>query len=139
MSLREWKKTYYPVPADQIKTQAAAVDHSILKWSGLRSKVLQEYGVERYESLLYVEQEDRGFVVATKTCALCCLDSREVATPACTTCPLYKSRGNVSCAGRCDHEEVSPYAAFTEEGDPEPMLIELHKAKAWLEGGNDHE
>ena len=135
MSLSEWEKIYYPVPADQIKTQAEALDHSILKWSGLRPKVLRAHGIVRYGNALYDEEEGSRFEVAGQTCALCDLDSREVATNDCTTCALYKSRGNVACAIPCVYEETSPYEDFGRDGNPEPMLFELHKAKAWLEGG----
>jgi len=135
MSLESWKNIYYPTSADTVTTQAEAIAHSLLKWSGLKPEVLTEHGVERcLDSLRVITEDENTFrAAAGDTCALCWIDLEATATDKCHSCSLFESRGNVSCLSKTPSETTPPYLAYIEGGDPEPMLIELRKAQAWVE------
>lgn len=132
MSLADWEKKFYKVPAnsDSIKTEMDAVEHSLLKWEGLQPEILEASGVLKVDAML--RDETDLFPIDSSTCALCHYHDDN-----CKMCVLTKVRG-VSCYDTVDSQEElnSPYSAFLNEGNPFPMIDLLKKAKTWLENEN---
>ena len=46
LSDKDWLEKFYPVEPSPEMTWEQAVDHTLLKWSGAKKEVLQEYGCE---------------------------------------------------------------------------------------------
>jgi hypothetical protein len=141
MSIRTWKKEFYPIDADET-TKAKAIEHSLKKWIGLRKANLEKHRLQQGQFLgasygTLVSASGPVFTVDSRSCSLCFhyLD-KEVSisgddsddTP-CTTCPLYKANGKRSCVNP-DGGVYSPYTAFVTGNDPEPMIALLEKALA---------
>jgi hypothetical protein len=136
MSLKTWKSEFYKVPANEVKSDIEALDHSILKWDGL-----SEVNLEKHR--LYYDK-DYGFIVGldsdyfdgdgrldidSSNCALCQLHL----SPTCENCPLYKALGNQKC-----DDTGMPYLEFLDDGNVLPMQAALEVAKReYLEGHKD--
>jgi hypothetical protein len=121
MSTDTWIAEFYPIPAQDCLDEDA-LDHAILKWSGLTAKSMNKHHI----TVVPIN-------VDNTTCALC------FHSPDCERCPLYESRDQVACDARTDEEENrdneyagSPYHAFTRCDDPQPMIDALDKAKVWV-------
>jgi len=141
MSLETWKKEFYPKNAKSMgkATSKAATDHSIQKWIGLRKKNLVKHGLvtttlwgwrcvgEIADPLGY---DSSTFGVDSGTCALCV---RFTHKEECERCPLAKCRGGVSCDLSMPREVRSPYNAWRQGADPEPMIRWLRRTKKMLE------
>lgn len=130
MSLADWKKEYYPVPAEQAtSTELEAVEHAIKKWEGLKPIILKLHGLEKTLFELY-EDEPSGATMAIDgtTCALCKRHPLD-----CDHCVLSEVRDGASCTMTKGRAIYSPYQSFTKRGDPEPMLRVLRAAKEYLE------
>lgn len=106
-SPKEWKKKYYPIPADHPslnkETRASllkAVDHSIAKWEGLASIKVKDLDLGQLPRLLppadlqpMTHIENRlGLDIDSLSCALC---NRILML--CNRCPLYYAQGRVVC------------------------------------------
>lgn len=125
MSIKTWKLVYYPETAKQAsKDPLKALDHSILKWSGLSKKVLKEHGIEARGTILL--SIDTGFEVFFDvdgdTCALCeYASASDVYSPnPCVRCPIVMHTGN-----NCSTE----YTKFRRDGETRPMLALLKKTR----------
>ena len=73
MSLQEWKKRYYPVPAEEVAKTGdvdAMLQHALLKWSGLKPNILKKYKLGKGTKTLS-DANDQYFVTGGDTCALC--------------------------------------------------------------------
>lgn len=130
MSIETWKRQFYPVEAETAAKQGAkaATIHSIRKWEGLRPDVLEKHGVSADRSTLADDQGSPGFAINGETCALCvafCVPGAE-----CVRCPLYKARDSTRCDKLMRYEARSPYGAWINYADPEPMIAWLGKALA---------
>ena len=126
MSLKSWMKQYYPVPANQVKDELAAIRHSLRKWKGLTARNLTKHKMECYSdggACIY-EMSDAytHFYIDDESCALCCLFGEK----GCTSCPLY-----MHLKKRCDSfnttskEMRGPYCVFDDNHDPKPMIKAL--------------
>ena len=129
MTLKAWKEKYYPKEASKDMTTMQALDHSILKWSGLSKATLDSFALTRHRFLVDEDNEGDLFVVGINTCALCVKFIYEK----CWGCPLFEVRGHTPCCEELGDEQVSPYDKFTVNGNPRPMLRWLHKARKMLE------
>lgn len=145
MSLESWKQEFYPMKANQTSVDDA-LDHSIRKWEGLQPENLAKHGVHlwrQYSAGFYrvveIGQEghpehDRVRIDAS-TCALCIhFDYDSGSLNGCGDCPLGQVRG-VPCTERTEAEEnrISPWGSFLQCGDPQPMLVQLRRAKDMVE------
>ena len=46
MSLKTWKKEFYPISASRVRKDAiAAIEHSLRKWRGLTKDQMKRHGV----------------------------------------------------------------------------------------------
>jgi ribosomal protein L35 len=123
MSLQSWKKEFYPIPADKIITWKAALEHSMLKWSGFSKKNLEKHDVILDHGSLQCKY--REFKVDDKSCALCLLSyDRKIKYVACNTCPIFKLNGYY-CVYR--RGRVSAWNAFILHDNPKPMQRLLAK------------
>ena len=148
MSLRSWEADFYPICADVAAryfrdgdwSAADLVEHSLRKWRGLRRESLDKHGVVRLSAYTIGDPDTThpasAFQVSATTCSLCAayepteeidLETEDYVT-VCGDCPLYLSRGGVSCDTRSAHEEHSPFYAFGSGNGPEPMIAALEKA-----------
>lgn len=144
MSAETWLKEFYPVEAHHV-TWEEALDHSIRKWTGLRSKNMKRHRLKFSEMnyrFLHDTEHDRIFLsIDAGSCALCVhhdFDERYN----CRSCPLAKSRGGVPCDSRTFEEQtacrLSPYSEFVERGNPEPMIAALLEAKLRILDSEPH-
>jgi len=124
MSIKTWKKEFYPVPASRV-SKKNALAHSLRKWEGLKKSNLKKHGV-KYDKLFFVGIKDdlERLLIDATTCALChhYLDNR------CVDCPLYAVIGK-SCDDNGWREGGSPYTDFVDFGKASPMLRLLKKAQ----------
>lgn len=118
MSLVTWKEEFYPVSANVVSKEDA-LDHSIVKWTGLLKKNLEKHKLTHMSKQI-ADSECRSMIISSCSCALC-VHFEDIGCPG---CPLYASLGQ-----RCDSTRESVYQAFTTYHDPEPMLAALIKAK----------
>jgi hypothetical protein len=130
MSLKSWERQYYKKPACEC-TKEEAVQHSILKWTGLLSSNLKRHGLKRLtwkrDGALGSTIEDRHgqrFIVGISTCALCF----HYHPYCCLGCPLSRARGGWPCCRHLPKEIRSPYDRFIKNGAVKPMLQYLVKA-----------
>ena len=122
MSLESWKQEFYPVEARDV-LKASAIGHSLQKWKGLRSENIRKHEVP-------VRSWRNNNFVCGASCALCThyLEPARPPLPRCTECPLYKLRGGYPCDFETPSEILSPYSAWTDDSDPEPMIALLEQA-----------
>lgn len=129
MTIKSWTEEFYPIKADDIsiiKNPVAAIKHCIKKWEGLRPESLERHAVEKREGadIQDVKDENDIFDINSDTCALC---ARNVVM-GCDSCELAGARGGINC---CDNttkdEKMSPYDAWMQKSDPEPMIFWLKK------------
>ena len=124
MSIYSWKRQFYPIRAGLGAATASditALDHSLIKWYGLRAEALSAHGLTRshnkIEEDLAVEERD-FFNVSGESCALC-------------------RRYEEDC-GRCVLKGCGlEWSAYMVRHDPEPMIKLLEAAKAELVGDRD--
>lgn len=122
MTLRTWKKEFYPVDAAHPMTERQAIQHSLKKWEGLLKINLKKHKMEDIGSFV---SDSKGyyFEVDSSTCSLCEKYFHKVGT--CEGCPLYKSLGSRKCHSWLTLN--SPYSEWLNNGDPKPMIRALRK------------
>jgi hypothetical protein len=111
---KAWRKKYYPIQASKCK-KADALDHSILKWTGLQENVLKKYGLQL--NWLRDVVDELGVLVleiGVNSCALCKFFFEK-------KCPLMPD----GCNGGCDGN----WARFIVYWDTVSMLKALKAAK----------
>lgn len=125
MSMYSWTSQFYPISA---KTEAAtasdvtALDHSLIKWYGLRAEALSAHGLVRSHNTIGEGQSSQEgervfFNVSGGSCALC-------------------RRYEEDC-GRCVLDGCGlEWSAYMTKHDPEPMIALLEAKKAELVGGD---
>lgn len=116
MSIKTWKKKFYPSISKACKSQRGAIEHSLHKWKGLLSKNLKKHGL----IVLGCRITDGNyygdsFYIDAASCALC------YKYPLCENCPLYKVSGKDCCMPN------SPYVCWVQTGNPGPMIRALKK------------
>lgn len=124
MSLATWKQEFYRYTAYDLKDESweAVLDHSLLKWIGLREENLNKHGVFMDEC--YLRNKDLSkvsiIIIDGSSCALCekSKDPYDDRTD-CSNCPLTKVVPN-----NCSKE----FNVFMDKYNPEPMIELLAKA-----------
>lgn len=143
MSAESWLKEFYPESAKAVVNAGASdlvlVKHALRKWRGLRFEMLKKHGLLLINRDIYVDPDydpDYDMVVLTidgDSCSLCC---RHYDGMDCLHCPLAIARNGVTCDNAYADEMKSPYAIFSRNEDPEPMIKWLEQTEAMLEKGN---
>ena len=126
MSLQTWEEEFYPESAEEAaeRGEAAAVEHSLRKWEGLKEENRAQHGLKAYSRSIHESAETAKYLeIDEGTCALCQMGV------GCSPCPLYKARGGSACDRRRFDEVKAPWYAWTDDRDPEPMIFWLTKAK----------
>lgn len=133
MSLATWQVEFYPTPAAGTAVTDAAI-HSLRKWRGLTCENLSRHDVRR-GAFGSIEDVDGHFPISTETCALCSHFWEDVEDydycdedHHCGDCPLARARGGIACDDEREGETCSPYQAWVERGDPQPMILWLEQA-----------
>lgn len=127
MSLNEWKKLYYPIPAARVLRQDS-LEHSIRKWEGLSKEVLRRFGLKRHFNIIYDAKNGQDTLgISTNSCALCF--QWVIRTDTCNGCPLWRIRDGKPCDEKMEGESESPYVVFKESGNNLPMLKWLKKIR----------
>lgn len=123
MSIETWKAEFYPEEAADAAEKGAihAIQHSIVKWKGLREDQLKKHGLTANNTHLR-EAEGLSWEIDSRNCALCCLD--EMGKGRCKSCPIYL------CTGRECQDE---YILFRGTNQPEPMIALLERTLTWAE------
>ena len=131
MSLQTWEEEFYPESAGEAaeRGEAAAVEHSLRKWEGLKEENLARHGLVAYSLSISEVGTDQHLDISSGTCALCYMVGIS-----CRTCPLYKARDCFACDRWRPDEGFSPWKKWTEDSDPEPMIFWLKKAKEHCNG-----
>lgn len=125
MSLESWKKEFYPVNAyEAIGSENDAIQHSCLKWRGLREENLNKHKVVLRGKRVYDDDnDDKFFPIDAETCALCqFVGKSKDGSQNCYECPIYSVLGR-----SCDYDSYSPYLDFLYTGNPEPMIKVLDR------------
>lgn len=135
MSLKAWKKKYYPKKPTIKMTWLQAIDHSITKWSGMDADTLEEYGLYVSGGQIWeVYSNVDPLEVNSSSCALCiktCLQHGA----SCHGCPIMIMRGEP-----CDNSQgsnESEYAQWQEKHDPKPMQKLLDKTLEYIQANPD--
>lgn len=136
MTLKSWKAEFYPITAGQAakKSLVEAVEHSIQKWNGLRKANLKKHNLE-VGYLDRIEDEDGDTLgIDVDSCALC--KKFVVPNGKCDGCPLFESRGKVTCDNytKKEFEEEDgnhPFGEWCDWNNPVPMIRALKKALKW--------
>lgn len=141
MSLRTWKKEFYPVtvkawtglnttPKGKWKgTKSSrdkkALEHGLQKWRGLSRQALARHGVWRASCSNEISDGEETLMINADSCALCKLhiDSEQ----GCLRCPLFQV-----LRARCDHFG-QPYGAWCGREDSAPMVTALEWALKQVE------
>lgn len=120
MSIKTWKKEFYPISAEKVKSQKKAVEHAILKWTGLLPKNREKHGLVTGSGPYYIYYYDGRvqyfFEICSDTCALCLLTVDN-----CRRCKITKVTG-AACT-----KTNGPWAKWADNKDPKPMLKVLRK------------
>jgi hypothetical protein len=121
MSLKTWKKEFYPVEPKKRMTKKQAIEHSLRKWTGLLPSNLVKHGV--YKMSKYIqgfENSTDDLRIDGNSCALCVkyIEAKDN----CEACPLAKYLGHP-----CDMEEEYPYTLWLDSENPKPMIKALKK------------
>lgn len=134
MTLKTWKKEFYPITAKQAARGSVikALQHSIQKWEGLKKSNLRKYGVETNLSFHRIlDDDDCHMNIDAESCALCHKFYMKN-DGSCEGCPLYNVRGETRCDQRGSNSN-NPFRHWLETGNPSVMLEWLHKALESLE------
>ena len=138
MSIETWKAAFYKAEAADTAIDEA-LEHSILKWEGLRKANLDEHELRVRGRIILVDKTSGYFTPAQPlfkidetTCALCAHHILKKHT--CLSCPLFKALNGNNCDAWPVNDSIqladsNPYQAFTSCGDPEPMIRALKKAR----------
>lgn len=134
MSLKTWKKEYYPRPCaprcqwpQQGMSQLEAAKLSLKKWKGLRGANLMDHNCTLGNGTLY-GTKGAELDLNAQNCHLCAVNDLE-----CDQCVLSRVRGSVRCSNPTAKEVKSPWGAMTEDNDVEPMIFWLKKAVKYAE------
>lgn len=121
MSLREWKKEFYPVSAVElanvIPTDLEMLRHVLKKWLGLRPAAMEKHGLQLVD-FNFLSDGVELLPIDGSTCALCEIYLNPQGVSRCLGCPL-NSKGL-----KCTVE----YKEFYYNGNPEPMIQLLESA-----------
>lgn len=114
MSITSWKKEFYPKDARKVRGIKAAIDHSVLKWTGLLKKNLAKH---KLSTLFFGDIRDDDcytFSVDSDSCALC----SKYYNPAqeCSNCPYTIVKGQ-PC--------YKDYWEWVDNNNARPMLKSL--------------
>lgn len=147
MSGESWKAEFYPVDASALvgsyleydkQAEIEMVKHSLQKWKGLTKENLEKHEVSLgWSSYALIEKKDDCTAGANypfmeidnESCALCqAFLYEEDNYNRCGKCPLYRLLGD-SCD--CGH---GPYSEWIGKGNAKPMISDLERTLAMLEG-----
>jgi hypothetical protein len=142
MSLKTWKKEFYPKKAVARKSYLTAAKNCLRKWEGALQKNLKRHKVELgYGDITDVTNES-SFEFATHNCELCLTvpqfgagdeiyeETGQICD--CSFCPITKVRG-ASCCVPLDNMDDDPWFTFNDENRPYPMIRLLRKTVKYLE------
>lgn len=143
MSLKSWKKEFYPVGAstvarDKTKTDLDLIDHCINKWEGGLSEALVKHDVTYTcrgvnDPKLPPGDRKSTFWFSSSNCALCQRYDRIDSNGKCEKCPLAQSRGGVKCYIGMDPQVRNVYGES--KSSPVPMIEALHDCRQWILNG----
>lgn len=124
MTLSTWKTEFYPTEASECSKEDA-IEHSLRKWSGLRKEALERHEAYSSHSGNVIDGSGGVIFVGANNCALCHHFYDEDTYPACSACPLAKSRNGAPCDSKNLGESSAPWFHWTRNSDPEPMIAAL--------------
>lgn len=126
MSLKSWKKEFYPIDASRVKDVREAILHSLHKWQGLRQEALDRHGLQIVDSYIGTfRMNSPRLLIGSRSCALCHLTK---SYSSCAECVLFVSRNYTSCDSHMSDEDTSPWCAWLFYSNPEPMIASLEYA-----------
>ena len=113
MSLKTWKKEFYPVSAKRC-AKSKALEYTLLKWTGLLPKNRKKHGC-RLDRCTLLDSEQRAFHMNIDSCVLCYIYNTKAG---CHGCPLDP------CSGYTD----TPFSIFAHTGSVTPMIKHIKAA-----------
>jgi hypothetical protein len=139
MGISTWKAEYYYMNPRAVSVELELY-HATLKWHGLRKKNRHKHKIHVADSLSLIRSSDGHVLVDTSSCCLC---YRYMHLDGCPNCPLSQTIG-----GTCDDvpldpkwtkykddpHGLTPWTAWTEYTDPEPMIEILEKTYLRVHG-----
>lgn len=139
MTIESWKQEFYPISVEEAAkgTVQEAINHSRIKWYGLRQENLEKHGLVVEDG--YIAEKDfdsfdnlRPCVpIDSETCALCWkYDSSGEDGNECAECPIVKVRGMPCDEGAPGN---NPWGSWSFNKNPEPMIAVLEQCKKEFE------
>lgn len=137
MSKMSWLAEFYPIDAnaEALRTNLQRVRHSLQKWRGLRKEALKKHNIVVRDAggALYTKRTDNFVLeIDSRSCALCVKHYNDWRMRTCASCPLARTRAGHPCDTTKKGENESPWRAWVQEQNPEPMIAALEKAEAAL-------
>jgi hypothetical protein len=124
MSLESWKEDFYPVEANDVPPGKPSIEHSLVKWVGLREENLNKHNIIFDDDDGNIGGDGDGSLsISGESCALCC----NYLADGCRGCPLFISLGGRVCDDSGKAKD-SPFGRYFEEHTPEPMIQALELA-----------
>lgn len=128
MSIETWEKEFAPPFDADTMSDREMLEWCIRKWTGLRLENCDKHGVEKDMLELTEPDTAESYPVTIETCPLCRRYTSGYDDSTCMQCPLVAVSGEC-----CDVDPGGPYLAWSQKGDPEPMIALLEKALAACE------
>ena len=142
MSIKTWKKEFYPVDAKTFKGEdqnnkekvIACVEHSIQKWEGLSQVNLNKHYITVDRGNL-IDSEGSHFEISGESCSLCQMFTVMVDDEhQCASCPLYQIRGSMACDTRKVNEYTSPWREYKVNNKESVMISWLKRTLRMVQG-----
>ena len=130
MSLESWKEEFYPYDATLVEQGDEALNHSILKWEGLKPGNIAKHGLKMNKQWL-TESDEKKMSINGGCCSLCQAYD-------CDSCPLAEARGGYPCDEK-DYQDYGeeddmsdPWGVWQDRHSPYMMIYWLNKAKEFV-------
>lgn len=121
MSIKTWKKEFYPTKPNKRMSKKDAILHSIKKWEGLTKENIEKHGLEVWFGDL-LDDDFNEFEINEYSCSLCVKYlTRHFTLINCYKCPLYKKLGF-----SCGHGKITDgWIKWEFDNNPDLMIKNL--------------
>lgn len=126
MSIKTWKKEFYPKKPSRRMSNVDAIKHSIRKWEGLTEGNLKKHEVYlSYHNDYLDDDDDNVFEISSDTCSLCVKYADKSSFNMCENCPLYMKLGRSCGSSEDTNKDNDGWLKWVDEGNPDLMIKNL--------------
>jgi len=128
MSIETWKKEFYPKSPTKGMSKIKAIEHSLLKWEGLKKSNLKKHGLIQKNTQIS-DSEGGCFITSAESCALCMKYYDEYENIYCAKCPIVSVTNGIRCDYNGTNKDFyeSPFGQFVYKGETKYMIALLKK------------